>query len=114
MMASIVLAILYLSGLDRVTNDRASLHTLFYALSRKYDCLRLVFKEDVLFPESRELDEIILALIPGFLEMDDSYRWLLPRKDRCARWWAVEGDKLLARCPKLREIAEEFKREMEG
>ena len=108
-MASIILAVLYLSGLDKIPNDRPWLHQVFYDLSKKYDCVNLVFKNDLLFPESKELDEIIFALIPGFLELNDSYRWLLIRKDTCDRWWTKEKKEVLGRCPELPEIACAFK-----
>ena len=108
-MASIILAILYLSGLDKIPNDRPWLHQVFYALSKKYDCVNLVFKNDLMFPEAVELDEIMFSLMPGFLERDSTYGWLLIRKDTCDRWWTKEGKELLTKHPELKEIARSFK-----
>jgi hypothetical protein len=64
----IISAIFRFFPVDEFENDREKIHSAFYEIRKHYDLLKNIsFRQNLLFPRSRLLDEVLSSLQPEFL-----------------------------------------------
>jgi hypothetical protein len=97
---------------DEFENDRERIHSAFFTIrERHFDLLKdLSFRQNLLFPRSRLLDEIMGSLQPEFLGKNnpglESYKI---KKERLIKLWNDELKSALAdKEPEIKKIAEEL------
>ena len=96
-------------------NDRSLIHYTFYELREKYSILsNLVFKKDVIFPESRMLDEAFYSLQPEFLgKINPALGYFQIKKDRINLLWEKHlKNKLKNVESDLKDIAKVLEKEL--
>ncbi len=97
---------------DEFVNDRRAIHLAFKKLRDKYDILKnIVFKNDIIFPESQMLDEALYSLQPDFLgKINPSFDRFKIKKEKIDLFW---DKKLKDRLGQFEQDFENIARELE-
>jgi len=85
--------VLYFYPKDDFENDREKIHTAFYKIRKKhFNLMRdIVFRENLLFPRSRVLDELFSSLQPEFLgKLNPTYDRYQIKKDKLQKKWDLK------------------------
>ena len=86
----VLAAILYFYPDKTFKNDREGIHTAFDKLRRKhFSILReFVFRDNLLFPRSKILDEVLSSLQPAFLgKINPTYDTYTIKKESLEKFW---------------------------
>ena len=112
-LCDILLGIFYKFKNNKFVNDRVLIHSAFWELKNKYPLLKdIVFKKNILFPESQMLDEAFYALQPEFLgKINPSFDFFQIKKDRINLFWDKKlKNYLTSEEDQLNQIAEELEK----
>lgn len=105
-------AVLFFYPKEDFENDREKIHTAFYEIRKKHLILmkNIVFRNNLLFPRSRVLDEIFSSLQPEFLgKLNPTYNRYQIKKDRISKKWDLKLKSMFESKEKeLKEIATEL------
>ena len=103
---------------EEFINDREMIHTAFYELKKLHAPLlnQLIFRENLLFPRSRMLDESLASLQPDFLgKINPTYDTYTIKKENLKMHWKTELQDILKDLePQLKEIAVELKASLQN
>lgn len=106
------------AGPPQFSSDREKIHTAFYALKKKYPQYfeGITFRENVLFPRSKVLDEILSTLQPDYLgKINPTYDTYQIKIENLKKLW---DEKLKSHFgskeDELRKMAREFKEIMDA
>lgn len=92
-------------------NDRELIHLAFYEIRKHHDLLKnLSFRQNLLFPRSRLLDEVLSSLQPEFLgKINPGLDKYMIKHERLEKLWDEELKATLGeKEPEIREIASEL------
>lgn len=96
---------------DEFENDREKIHSAFYELRKHCDLLKnLSFRQNLLFPRSRLLDEVLASLQPEFLgKINPSLDIYKLKRESLEKLWEKELKSGLAeKEAEIKDIASEL------
>lgn len=97
-------------------NDRESIHAAFYKLRSQHKIVlgQFRFRQNILFPRSRVLDEALAALQPDFLgKINPTFDKFTIKKENIDKRWALLSGMLGDKEEELKIIALELKAAIE-
>lgn len=108
----VVAAILKFYPDDTFKNDRETIHVAFKKLREKHSKVlkEFVFRDNLLFPRSKILDEVLSNLQPGYLgKFNPTYDTYTIKKDNLEKFWNLKLEQNFKSNKKeLENIAEEL------
>ena len=111
---NVLAAILFRYPEEKFENDREKLHSAFFEIRKNHFSLLkdFVFKDNVLFPRSRVLDEVLASLQPGFLgKINPTFEAYEIKRDKLKMLWERELKTSLGeKNSEIEEIAKELKK----
>lgn len=106
----VLAAILYFYPEDEFKNDREGIHTAFDQLRKNHFGLlrEFVFRDNLLFPRSKILDEVLSSLQPAFLgKINPTYDTYTIKKDSLKKFWDLKLNKVFKES-EVKAIAKEL------
>ena len=89
----VLAAILYFYPDDEFKNDREGIHTAFDKIRKQHFPLlrEFVFRENLLFPRSKILDEVLSSLQPAFLgKINPTYDTYKIKRESLNKFWDLK------------------------
>lgn len=109
---TVISAILHFLPTTEFENDRERLHSAFFKIrERHYELLQeLSFRQNLLFPRSRLLDDVLSSLQPEFLgKMNPGLESYRIKKERLSKLWDDELKSALSgKETEIEKIADEL------
>ena len=108
---NVISAILRFFPTEEFENDREKIHSAFFEIRKHYDLLKnLSFRQNLLFPRSRLLDEVLSSLQPEFLgKINPGLDAQKLKRESLEKLWEKELKPALGeKEPEIQEIASEL------